>query len=68
MTRTAYLEGLHKQLSRSGDELSIEFRPFQGWYLCGEPRHFNDDGAEWMGANWREAEKFLRWLYPRRAA
>lgn len=66
MTRTAYLEGVHRSLSADANELTLEFRPFSGWYLCGEPRHFGDDGSEWIGANWREAEKFLRWLYPQR--
>lgn len=66
MTRLAYLESALRALRVEG--LTLEFRPFRGWYLCGEPRWFGDDGADWIGANWREAEKELAHLFPIRAA
>lgn len=62
MTRLEYLESVLKTLL-TDDALSVEFKPFQGWYLCGEPRWIGDDGADWIGKNWHEAEKEMRRLY-----
>jgi hypothetical protein len=62
MTRTDYLESVLKTMT-VGDELTIVFKPFRGWYLCGESRWIGDDGEDWIGANWREAEKEMRCLY-----
>jgi hypothetical protein len=47
----------------------VAFRPFRGWWLCNIdlPRHFGDDG-DYLGANWREAEAALKWLYAKAAA
>jgi len=41
----------------------VMFKPFHGWYLWGEPRWIGDDGADWIGRDWRAAEKELRRMY-----
>lgn len=62
-TRTEYLEAVLSSLRREehGD-IEVVFRPFDGWYLIGEPRHFGDNG-DLLGSNWRDAEVAMReWL------
>ena len=48
------LRSLHKQLSGSGDELSIEFRPFQGGIYATNANTLTTM-VRWMGANWRRS-------------
>lgn len=43
-------------------ELCADYRPFKGWYLIGQPRHFGDEG-DYMGRNYQEARAFLEWLF-----
>lgn len=59
-TRTEFLNERLMPLIRSehGD-LRVEFIPFQGWFLVGEPRWFGDDGREYIAADWRTAAKVL---------
>ncbi len=66
MTRTAYLESVLQSLDND-DALSLVFKPYRGWYLCGEPRWIGDNGEDWIGKNWREAEKELRKLWKQAA-
>jgi hypothetical protein len=61
MTRAVYLEKIINEVFPD-DKLEVEFRPFQGWYMVGLPRHFGDDGSDFLGKNWREAELALRWM------
>ena len=61
-TRTEHLESLLESLRREEHgEVSIEWRPFRGWWLTGEKRDFTDEG-DYLGANWREAERYLKWF------
>lgn len=63
MTRTDYLTALLERCDPK-TELYVEFRPFRGWHLCGaDARWIGDDGSDFMGRNWKEAETFLKWLY-----
>jgi hypothetical protein len=62
MTRLEYLTRLIAALRRpEHGDLEIEFKPFTGWILFGEARSFGDDGQDFAGRNWREAETWLRW-------
>lgn len=67
MTRTVYLENVLQSLD-TGDVLTLVFKPFHGWYLCGEPRWIGDDGDDWIGKDWRAAEKEMRRLFRLNAA
>jgi hypothetical protein len=64
MTRQEYLTNVLAKLNPRYqiDNLSIEYIPFHGWYLCGEPRHFGNDGRDFLGNDWDEAEQQLNWL------
>jgi hypothetical protein len=62
-TKQEYLQSIWDNLKEPIHfDFVIEFRPGAGWYaIADEPRHFNDDG-EYLGRDWREAEKALRKL------
>lgn len=63
MTRLDYLTQLIATLHRpEHGDLNIEFKPSTGWILYGESRSFSDDGHDFAGRNWREAEVWLRWF------
>ena len=62
MTAQERLQSLADSLRTSEQwEFSIEFRGSRsGWWAIAEcPRWFNDEG-EYLGANWKAAEKTLR--------
>lgn len=61
-TRTEHLSALLESLRRAehGD-VHVEWRPFRGWYLVGEARWNGDSGDDFLGREWREAERYLKW-------
>ena len=66
MTRTEYLNKIIAE-SRPDEteEWFMEFRGRGGWWLCpSESRWVGDEGS-YMGPDWREAEKSLRFLLAR---
>lgn len=58
-TRTEHLQTLWNKLPAHYQPATVEFRPGRGWFTYGEPRHFGDDGYEFLAFNWREAERIL---------
>jgi hypothetical protein len=65
VTRATYLQAIVDDLTPPEEFLAVEFIPFRGWHLCGEPRWFEDSGKDFIGRNWREAETMLRKLFVR---
>ena len=59
-TKTEQLQALIDSARRR--DLSIEYRPFDGWYACGEARWLGDDGRDWLGRNFRQAKPALEKL------
>ena len=61
ITRREYLQDLADELHTEDQfDYVIEYRPFSGWWALPEVmRYFNDEG-EYLGLNWRDAEKTLR--------
>lgn len=68
VNRTQWLNAKLAELGRS--DCSIEYRPFDGWWMTGEPRYPGDDGA-WIGFSWEQAaaelDFLLSYLFPRPA-
>lgn len=63
MSRTDFLQNLADEL-RADDqvEFAIAYLPGIGWWgTPTESRHFGDEG-EFLGENWQQAEKTLRFL------
>jgi hypothetical protein len=61
--REERLQALWDILCAEGSEAHIEFRPLKGWYAAyPERRHFTDEG-EYLGENWRAAEKTIRYIW-----
>lgn len=63
MTKTEYLQNICDSLRSDYQyEFVIEFRQGRGWFaVTSEWRYFEDNG-EFLGENWEQAEKTLRWL------
>ena len=66
-TRADYLNRIFTSLANiqpDDDELSIVFIPFRGWMISSlGGRFFGDDGFDFIGENWQEAEIQIRWIY-----
>lgn len=62
-TRADYLQQLWDTLKRPDySDAAPEFRPFKGWYLVyDEPAYLGDEG-NYIGRNWQDAEKEIRFL------
>lgn len=59
-TKTEQLQALVDRANRR--DLEVEYRPFDGWYVCGEARRPGDDGRDWLGRNFRQAKPALEKL------
>lgn len=62
-TKTEHLQALWDTLAPTYAACHIVYRPFSGWYSCGdEPKHFGDDG-DYLGFNAAQAEDCIRDLW-----
>lgn len=57
MKRRTKQQRLEQLIAAAGrHDVTVEFQPFRGWYLCGEPRWMGDDGRDYLGANFQQAQ------------
>lgn len=62
MNRTDYLQALVDNVPHLHGGFvptQVVFVPCRGWYLEGEPRYIGDDGRDWIGWTWKDAERFI---------
>jgi hypothetical protein len=45
------------------DEMWVEYRPFNGYYICWEWVRYIGDEGEYIGSNYKEAREYLIYLY-----